>query len=247
MARPPPAIPSATPAAPPRLPAPPEPRIARVAAQIAEPTRARMLAYLLSGNWASAGELARAGSVSAATASAHLGQLLDEGFVVCEPRGRHRYYRLADDDIARALEALAMVAERSTHAQAWASPARQRLRHARSCYRHLAGGMGVALFQGMLQRGWLRAQPSGYALTEAGLAWLHDIGLDAEAWAPAAANGRIAYACLDWSERRDHLGGRLANALLAHFLDQHWLRRRAGERALELTPAGQAVLGPVIN
>ena len=90
-----------------------EPRLARAAAMIADPARSRMLSYLLAGQYASAGELARAGSVTAPTASAHLGKLLASGFVICEARGRHRYYRLADAEIAHALEALALVAERA--------------------------------------------------------------------------------------------------------------------------------------
>jgi DNA-binding transcriptional ArsR family regulator len=96
---------------------PHEPRLARVAAMVADPARSRMLAYLLSGECASASELAKAASVTPATASGHLTQLLEARFVVCEPRGRHRYYRLADADVAHALEALAEVAGRG----GWAS------------------------------------------------------------------------------------------------------------------------------
>ena len=103
---------------------PHEPRLARVAAMVADPARSRMLAYLLSGECASASELARAASVTPATASGHLAQLLEARFVLCEPRGRHRYYRLADADVAHALEALAVVAERGDHEQQWASPER---------------------------------------------------------------------------------------------------------------------------
>ena len=106
--------------------APHEPRLARVAALVADPSRARMLAFLLSGEYASAGELARTASVGAATASAHLVKLVDAGLLVCEPRGRHRYFRIADADVAHALEALAMVAERSSHDRTWSAPARLR-------------------------------------------------------------------------------------------------------------------------
>ena len=94
---------------------PHEPRLARVAAMIADPARSRMLSYLLAGEHASAGELARAAGVTAATASGHLAKLQDSGLVACEPRGRHRYFRLADGEVAHALSALALVAERQTH------------------------------------------------------------------------------------------------------------------------------------
>lgn len=228
---------------------PHEPRLARVAALMADASRARMLAYLLSGEWASAGELATAASVTAATASGHLAQLLDAGLLVCEPRGRHRYYRLADAEVAQALQALALVAERGSHSRSWASPARQRLRQARCCYGHLAGELGVALLQGLLQAGWLQDTPpagSGWALTPAGQAGLLALGLPATLWTQPG-RARLAYPCLDWSERRDHLAGRLARGLLDHALAQDWLRRAPGERALRLTPGGRRQLAPLLG
>ena len=232
--------------APPAPPdAPHEPRLARIAALVAEPSRARMLAFLLSGEYASAGELARTASVSAATASAHLVKLVDAGLLVCEPRGRHRYFRIADADVAHALEALAMVAERSSHDRSWLAPARLRLREARCCYVHLAGRRGVALLDHLLAHGWLVDAPAGYALSDAGVTGLARLGFDAAALR-AGASHRIAYPCLDWSERRDHLAGKLASALLAHFIERGWLRRIGSERALELTPPGQQALAPLL-
>lgn len=229
---------------------PNEPRLARVAAQIADASRSRMLAYLLDGERASAGELARAAGVSAATASAHLAQLLDGGLLVCEPRGRHRYYRLADGEVAQALTALALVAERSAHRQAWASPQRQRLRHARCCYGHLAGALGVQLHDALLQRGWLCVEETGYVLSDDGRTGLLALGLPAATWqlpARSPSRARLAYPCLDWSERRDHLAGRLARALLEHFVERHWLRRQPGERALQVTAAGQQALARLLG
>ena len=226
--------------------APHEPRLARIAALVAEPSRARMLAFLLSGEYASAGELARTASVSAATASAHLVKLVDAGLLVCEPRGRHRYFRIADADVAHALEALAMVAERSSHDRSWLAPARLRLREARCCYGHLAGRRGVALLDHLLARGWLVDAPAGYALSDAGVTGLARLGFDAAALR-AGASHRIAYPCLDWSERRDHLAGKLASGLLAHFIERGWLRRIGSERALELTPPGQQALAPLLE
>ena len=225
--------------------APHEPRLARIAALVADPSRARMLAFLLSGEYASAGELARTASVGAATASAHLVKLVDAGLLVCEPRGRHRYFRIADADVAHALEALAMVAERSSHDRTWSAPARLRLREARCCYGHLAGRRGVALLDRLLAHGWLADADDGYALTDAGVAGLASLGFDAAALR-ASASHRIAYPCLDWSERRDHLAGKLASGLLTHFIDRGWLRRIGSERALELTPPGQLALAPLL-
>jgi DNA-binding transcriptional ArsR family regulator len=223
-----------------------EPRLAQLAGLVADASRARMLCYLLGGDFASAGELAKSASVSAATASGHLAKLLDAGLVVCEQRGRHRYYRLADADVAHALEALAMVAERGTHTRTWSSPARARLRFARCCYGHMAGQFGVALLQGMLEQQWLeKAGEASYAVTHKGSQALAQMGLDGAAWQrkTAVAGRGVAYGCLDWSERRDHLAGKLASGLLELFLARGWLRRQPGDRALQLTPTGRAALG----
>ena len=229
-----------------------EPRLARVAAMIADPARSRMLAYLLSGAYASAGELARAASVAPPTASGHLGKLQASGFVVCEARGRHRYYRLADAEIAHALEALSLVAERNTHDKAWASPERQRLRYARCCYGHMAGTLGVALFDCLHAANGLLATAVGFELTPGGHDKLAAIGFAPQ---PPQTSRRFAYGCLDWSERRDHLAGALASDLLEHVVQQGWLRTReapgprtgapaGGNRVLTLTPSGRQRLLP---
>jgi DNA-binding transcriptional ArsR family regulator len=232
-----------------------EPRLARVAAMIADPARSRMLAYLLDGSYASASELARAASVTASTASSHLAKLESNRFVICEARGRHRYFRLADSDIAHALQALAMVAERNTHDQSWAAPERQRLRYARCCYGHLAGTLGVALFENLIAHECLCATADGYELTAQGRTWLTRFGLDLpKGTGRDATRNRFAYGCIDWSERRDHMAGSLARALLKHFLAQGWLRRASdksaasngGNRVLTLTEAGRRTLLPLL-
>ncbi len=217
-----------------------EPRLARVAAMIADPARSRMLAYLLSGAWASAGELARVASVTPATASGHLRRLLDAGMLASSARGRHRYFRLADEDVAHALESLALVAERHEHDRVWEQPARRKLRFARCCYGHLAGTLGVALYDTMMREHALAANGDGFALTGDGERWLDALGLQA---AVPTSKRRYAYACLDWSERRDHLAGQLADALLDQLLERRWLRKPSG-RVVELTSAGRAVFLP---
>lgn len=222
---------------------PHEPRLARVAAIVADPARSRMLAYLLSGEYASASELAKTASVTSATASGHLGKLLDARFVVCEPRGRHRYYRLADAEVAHALEALALIAERDGHDRAWAHPERKRLRFARCCYGHLAGQLAVTVFDALQREERLTSATDGYELTEAGIQWLQGLGMN-----PGSPSGRrrFAYRCLDWSERRDHLAGQLADEIYQHFTKAGWLRRAAG-RAVEVTVSGEQELLPRLS
>lgn len=202
-----------------------------------------MLAYLLAGEYASASELAKTASVTPATASGHLGKLMDAKFVVCEPRGRHRYYRLADAELAHALEALALVAERDIHDTAWAHPQRVRLRLARCCYGHLAGQLGVSVFDALQRGGRLGSTSNGFELTDLGHAWLKSLGLIPS---PPNSRRRFAYRCLDWSERRDHLAGQLADELYQHFTTRGWLRRASG-RAVEVTVSGQLDLLPRLN
>jgi hypothetical protein len=168
--------------------------------------------------------------------------------LVCEPRGRHRYFRLADAEVAQALQGLALLAERGTHDRHWASPQRQRLRYARCCYGHLAGHLGVELLACLQREDRLCEAAGGYALTDAGQAWLTGLGFVVT---PSASAGgvatRFAYGCLDWSERRDHLAGSLARQLLDHFVAKAWLRRGPkGDRALVPTMAGQRHLLPYL-
>lgn len=225
----------------------PEPRFARIAAMIGDPTRARMLAALMGGQALSAGELARAAGVGPSTASTHIAQLVDSELVTLRVQGRHRYLRLADAEIAHALEALSLVAERHAGAAKWDQPAYRPLKAARSCYTHLAGELGVALLDGLLRRESLRPQGSAFELTESGRAQWLSLGLALDDLEGGSGGRRFAYPCLDWSERRDHLAGRFASAVLEHGLANDWLRRIGDSRALRLTPTGSAALAPWLS
>jgi DNA-binding transcriptional ArsR family regulator len=213
----------------------PEPRFARIAAMIGDPTRARMLSALMGGGFMAAGELAKAAGVTAQTASSHIAKLVENELVVMRIQGRHRYFRLADADIAHALEALSVVAERHAAADKWERGAYKPLKAARTCYGHLAGELGVRLFEGLLARGTLVPVDGHFTLSPAGRDEMAALGV---VLPEGAATRRFAYPCLDWSERRDHLAGSFAVALLDHGLTQGWVRRAKDSRAITLTPAG---------
>ena len=227
----------------------PEPRFAKVAAMIADPTRARMLTHLLGSEHATAGELAHASGITAQTASAHLAKLADNALVVIRVQGRHRYYRLADADIAHALEALSLVAERDVvtgnASDKWLHGAYRPLREARSCYGHLAGRLGVALHDALVERRALSYEGNAFRLTDDGRATLRTIGLEADR--VKASRRGIVYPCLDWSERRDHFAGPLAVALLGHFVCIRWLARVPDSRALKATAIGQRELPQLLG
>ncbi|WP_457444910.1 ArsR/SmtB family transcription factor [Roseateles sp. P5_E4] len=219
-----------------------EPRLARIAAAIADPTRARTLARLLDGRLHTAGELATHAGVGAATMSAHLKLLVDEGLARVRPQGRHRYFGLADGDVAHALEALLRVADRrdgvdepAADLKRWQRPEMRGLRRARSCYGHLAGELGVRLHDVLCSRGWVERAGSTERLTDTARAALQAQGLELA----TVAAGRALYPCVDWSERREHFAGAEAVALLEALLARGWLRRRDTSRELVLTPTGQ--------
>jgi DNA-binding transcriptional ArsR family regulator len=214
----------------------PEPRFARIAAMIGDPTRSRMLAALLDGAMRTAGDIARATDVTPQTASVHLAKLLDAGLVQVRAQGRHRYFRLADGDVAHALEALAMVADRDAAPgrRVWSQAAMQPLRHARTCYGHLAGHLGVRLHDALIARDAVAFRDGRYRLADGHARVFDGLGFDAARVAPAARG--VAYPCVDWSERRDHFAGPLAVSLLTHFVDRGWLTRIDGSRALRPGP-----------
>ena len=224
----------------------PEPRFARTAAIIADPSRARMLALLLSGEARSAGELARAVSITPQTASTHLTQLLDANLVTLRTQGRHRYFTLADADVAHMLEALSFVAERDEVQARWGTPAYKPLKYARSCYCHLAGELGVRQHDAMMAQRVLVADADGaLTMSEGAAIWLRDAGFDEHAIAALrrdSAKKRFAYRCMDWSERREHLAGVFATALLTHYVETGWLRKDTNSRALTETPRGVVAL-----
>jgi DNA-binding transcriptional ArsR family regulator len=223
----------------------PEPRFARIASLIADPSRSRMLALLLSGEARSAGELARAVAITPQTASSHLSQLRDAGLVKLRAQGRHRYFMLADADVARMLEALALVAERDDVSQRWDEPTRKPLRYARTCYCHLAGELGVKQHRALLERRVLIEREDGtLTLSDTSRTWLDTAHFDEANIAALYHDSnkkRFAYGCMDWSMRRDHLAGSFASALLEHYLAKNWLRKTATHRALAPTPAGAAM------
>jgi len=228
-----------------------EPRFARIAALLADPSRARMLALLLAGEARSAGELARAVGITPQTVSTHLAALRDAGLVAQRTQGRHRYFSLADGDVAHMLETLSLVAERDEVSTRWTRPDRQPLKHARSCYCHLAGELGVQLRDALLARQVLVANERGeLSLGRRAGAWLRVAGFDDDAMNRCqrdSARPRFAYACMDWSERREHLAGALPKALLSQFIAIGWLRRVGVTRALVETPAGVRHLLPMIR
>lgn len=210
------------------------PRIASIAALIGDPARANMLTALLDGRALTASELAGSGGIAAPTASGHLARLVDSGLLAVRKQGRHRYFSLSGPDVADALERLMSLAQRTGAVPVRTGPRDTALREARICYDHLAGARAVAMLDSFRRRGFVVGEEA-LALTAEGGTFLSGLGLDAD----SLSKGRrpLCRACLDWSERRAHLGGTLGAALLELMTARQWLRREEG-RVLRFSPAG---------
>lgn len=216
------------------------PSIATIAALMGDPARANMLGALMAGRALTAGELAREAGVSAQTASGHLARLSEAGLLLVEAQGRHRYFRLSGPDVALVLEGLMGLAARTGRLRTRPGPRDPALRQARTCWDHMAGEWAVRLYEGLVADGRLAVAEDGVSLTEAGRRFFRAEGVDVD----ALATGRrpLCRACLDWSERRPHLGGALGRALLDHALGRGWVRKAPEGRALAVTPPGQRAL-----
>jgi DNA-binding transcriptional ArsR family regulator len=214
--------------------------LAQTGALIGDPARANILLALMDGRALTAGELAWHAGVSAQTASGHLGKLVEARLIAVVRQGRHRYHRLASSEVARAVEALATLTAAGPARHRPVGPRDEALRLARTCYDHLAGRLAVALADSLCARGHLvlaDAEEGAAALTEAGEAFLAGtLGLDL-----GTSPGRrpLCRTCLDWSERRPHLGGRLGAALCRRSLEHGWLAQLRDSCALALTASGR--------
>ena len=212
--------------------------ISSIAAAIGEPARAKMLYRLADGHARTSTELAAVADITPSTASVHLQRLKAERLVKVIAQGKCRYYSLASPDVATALEALSVLAGAPRDAFVPTTPIR--LRAARTCYDHIAGTLGVDLHDRFVALEWIRAvgrRRTDYDLTTAGATALERIGVDVTT--VRTRRRRFAFACLDWSERRPHLGGALGAALLDVALKKKWVEQDLDSRSLEITAAGR--------
>jgi DNA-binding transcriptional ArsR family regulator len=220
--------------------------ISRLASAIGEPSRARILCCLLDGHARTSTELAMVAEVSPSTASVHLTRLKNERLIKLLIQGKHRYYSIERADVARALEALMVVAgsPRSRFVPTTPEP----LRYARTCYDHMAGAIAVSLLQRFTQSGWISPGRSmaesksedALDLTPSGTKAIESLGIDLAA--TRSLRRRFAYACLDWSERKPHIGGALGAALLQMAMQRKWVERELDSRVLHITRLGQREL-----
>lgn len=216
------------------------PNITTIAALIGDHARAQALTVLMAGKALTATELADAAGVTRQTISTHLAQLVDAGLLAVEPLGRHRYFRIAGADVAQMLETLMGVASITGSSARRTGPREPALRKARVCYDHLAGELGVLLYERLAQRGAFAVGPQGIDLTPEGATLVAELGV---AGGDLAGSRRpFCRTCMDWSERRHHLAGVLGATLLDRFEQLGWAGRIPKSRVLAFSPAGEAAM-----
>ena len=210
-----------------------------VASLVGDPARTNILTALMTGRALTASELAQEAGITPQTASSHLAKLEAGGLIEPEKQGRHRYYRLTDPDVADVLEGLAGLAARAGHMRVRTGPKDPALRRARVCYDHLAGDLGVQMLDSMRTQKLVRQKKQDIELTAEGSRFLEknfQISKDML----SHPRRPVCKACLDWSERRHHLGGSLGSALLARFFDLKWAKRDSASRAVHFSSRGMA-------
>ncbi|MEV4320478.1 helix-turn-helix domain-containing protein [Actinocrispum sp. NPDC049592] len=217
------------------------PDLARLAALLADGTRASFCLSLLDGRAWTAGELARSAGVAASTATEHLNQLITGGLLVEHRQGRHRYVRLADTRTAELIETMAAhIPSSPTPVKTLkAATVADALASGRTCYDHLAGRLGVRVTTAMVDRGLLGGE-GGFSLTDPGARWLTGLGIDVESL--RQARRPFVRECVDWTERRPHLAGGVGAAVCGHFFDAGWITRTGTHRAVKLTAPGRQAL-----
>lgn len=213
------------------------PDIALVASLIGELARANMVLALMSGQALSAADLAREAGVTPSTATGHLAKLVSAGLLAVRRQGRHRYFQIAGADVGHAVEALIAVAARAGHLRTRPGPKDEAMRHARSCYDHLAGRMAVDMFGHWMSSGFLCWRSGALHLTRKGRDFLKARGIAFEA---LENNKRpLCRSCMDWSERRHHLAGILGAQVLEMTVAKGWATRESRLRTVSFSKRGE--------
>ena len=212
------------------------PDIAHIAALIGDPARANMLTALMSGKALTVSELAEEAGVTIQTASSHLSKLDAGGLLRPRKQGRHKYFALANDDVAHVLEGLMGLAAGSGYLRKRTGPNDARLRQARVCYNHLAGDMGTQMFDSLIAQGYLMLEGDDLELTDTGGAFATSLEIDIDGLRKARVP--LCRECLDWSERRSHLAGSLGRAFLSRFEDLTWAKCDQKTRVVAFSPIG---------
>lgn len=217
-----------------------EDQFIKIASLIGDPTRAAIMWTLLDGKAFTATELAIAANTSPQNISMHLAKLLDASLLCVEKQGRHKYYRFFNKEIAYAIEAMANLIPAPPISQKKSSENHSPIKHCRTCYDHLAGKIGVALTNSLLEQNIIIDDNNDFEISLEGVKWFSDFGINVE---EVKKQRRLFLKpCLDWSERKNHIAGSLAASLLEKMIANDWLRKTTNSRAIIITGKGEKEL-----
>ncbi|MEZ8826361.1 helix-turn-helix domain-containing protein [Vibrio sp. 10N.261.55.A7] len=215
-----------------------DPNIAGIASLIGDQARSKMLTALMGGKALTATELAIESDITPQTASSHLQKLVDGELLTVRKQGRHKYFQLKNRDVAELLEQLLNISAAMASSKVATGPTNERLRRSRICYDHLAGELGVILFDTLVSEGFIVDESDSIELTERGKHLFESFGVDFALFKPGRRP--VCKACLDWSERRSHLAGSLGEWILTDAIDRQWASRDLDSRAIHFSPKGLA-------
>lgn len=216
-----------------------ENEFSKIARLIGDKARSIMLWSLLDGKAYTATELAVCSNISRQSVSNHLSKLMEADLILAEKQGRHRYYRLANEQVAQAVEALAsLIPDKKIEINK--SPEAEKLAYARTCYDHLAGELSIQMTTSLLEKGVIVVVEKNYSVTEFGKDWFAEIGIDVENLKTKQRS--FAHQCMDWTERKHHIAGALGAAILDHFFKNDWIRRKQNSREVVITALGEMKL-----
>lgn len=214
------------------------PNVADVVSLLSETSRATILTCLMDGRFHTASELAFMASITPQTASFHLSKLVEGNLVIAEKHGRHRYFQLANEEVAHILESFLTISPPPEVRSLKQSRQMKLLKEARTCYDHLAGKLGVNITESLLNTGYLEKGEREFIVTPKGEQFFTDFGIDLRELKRKRRS--FSHACLDWSERHHHLAGALGNGLLTQFLQLGWIEQVPSIRAIKVTEKGKA-------
>ena len=212
------------------------PNIAKIGSLLGDNARARMLTALMHGKALTASELAEEAGVTAQTATSHLSKLENGGLLKLRKQGRHKYFALANEEIATLLETLMGLSANKNPLQTHTGPKSAEMRNARVCYNHLAGHKGIQLYDSLLKNEYIKLKNGDPTMSHKGELFLQEFGIDIDLL--KTSRSPICKECLDWSERRSHLAGSLGRALLTQFENLHWIRRDKKSRIIRFNAKG---------
>lgn len=210
----------------------------QIAKAIGNPHRMQILTLLMEGRAFTAKELSYGADIDPAAGSLHLNTLVSSGLISCIKQGRFKYYRLASTEVAHLIETMMTIAP--VNNRKLRQLPEKALCDARYCFDHLAGSLGVRIYDFLIENGYLEQQEKRYSITSTGISFLEKSGIRAEQI--EGSNRKFAYSCLDWSERRYHLAGALGAAIADSFFNNGWIRREKSSRKVFVTPKGEVAL-----